>query len=140
MIVLTILIVAGAFALVRRFTERGALAKETERLAIPTVGVTKPSAEPAADQLVLPAQLQAYVESAIYARTNGYLLRWNKDIGSHVKKGELLAEIDAPEVDQETLSSQSRPTADCGAVAVGQIHSGTLDQSAQDRFRIPTGS
>ena len=58
-IVLTILMVAGAFALVRRFTERGALAKETERLAVPTVSVSKPSAEPAADQLVLPAQLQA---------------------------------------------------------------------------------
>jgi len=99
--------VAGAFALVRRFTERGALAKETERLAIPTVGVTKPSAEPAADQLVLPAQLQAYVESAIYARTNGYLLRWNKDIGSHVKKGELLAEIDTPEVDQELSQAKA---------------------------------
>src|ERR1700736_711734 len=98
-IVLAILMVAGAFALVRRITERGALAKETERLAIPTVGVIKPSAEPAADQLVLPAQLQAYVESAIYARTNGYLLRWNKDIGSQVKKGELLAQIDNPEVD-----------------------------------------
>ncbi len=107
MIVLTILIVAGAFALVRRFTERGALAKETERLAIPTVGVIKPSAEPAADQLVLPAQLQAYVESAIYARTNGYLLRWNKDIGSHVKKGELLAEIDTPEVDQELSQAKA---------------------------------
>src|SRR5947209_15945665 len=81
MIVLAILIVAGAFALVRRVTERSALAKETERLAIPTVGVIKPSAEAAADQLVLPAQLQAYVESAVYARTNGRLLRWNKDIG-----------------------------------------------------------
>jgi len=74
-IVLAILMVAGAFALARRFTERGALAKETERLATPTVAVITPSAEPAADQLVLPAQLQAYVESAIYARTNGYLLR-----------------------------------------------------------------
>jgi RND family efflux transporter MFP subunit len=106
-IVLAILIVAGAFALARRVTERGALAKETERLAIPTVGVIKPSAEPAADQLVLPAQLQAYVESAIYARTNGYLLRWNKDIGSHVKKGELLAEIDTPEVDQELSQAKA---------------------------------
>ena len=106
-IVLAILMVAGAFALVRRFTERGALAKETERLAIPTVGVIKPSAEPAADQLVLPAQLQAYVESAIYARTNGYLLRWNKDIGSQVKKGELLAEIDTPEVDQELSQAKA---------------------------------
>src|ERR1051326_4482686 len=88
LIVLTILMVAGAFALVRRVTERGALAKETERL-------------------VLPAQLQAYVESAIFARTNGYLLRWNKDIGSKVKKGELLAEIDTPEIDQELSQAKA---------------------------------
>lgn len=108
LIVLVILLVAGGFAVARRLTERGALAKETERLAIPTVGVTKPGAEPAADQLVLPAQLQPYVESAIFARTNGYLLHWNKDIGSHVKKGELLAEIDTPEVDQEL--SQAKAT------------------------------
>lgn len=106
-IVLAILMVAGAFALVRRITERGALAKETERLAIPTVSVSRPSAEPAADQLVLPAQLQAYVESAIYARTNGYLLRWTRDIGSHVKKGDLLAEIDTPEVDQELMQARA---------------------------------
>jgi RND family efflux transporter MFP subunit len=99
--------VAGAFALVRRVTERGALAKETERLAIPTVGVIKPATEPASDELVLPAQLQAYVESAIYSRTNGYLLRWNKDIGSKVKKGELLAEIDTPEVDQELSQAKA---------------------------------
>jgi RND family efflux transporter MFP subunit len=107
LIVLTVLMVAGAFALVRRVTERGALAKETERLAIPTVGVIKPATEPASDELVLPAQLQAYVESAIYSRTNGYLLRWNKDIGSKVKKGELLAEIDTPEVDQELSQAKA---------------------------------
>lgn len=107
LIVLAILLVAGGFAVVRRFTERGALAKETERLAIPTVSVIKASAEPAADQLVLPAQLQAYVEAAIYARTNGYLLRWNRDIGSHVKKGELLAEIDTPEIDQELSQAKA---------------------------------
>jgi RND family efflux transporter MFP subunit len=107
LVVLAILLVAGAFTVVRRFTERGALAKETERLAVPTVGVTKPGVEPAADQLVLPAQLQAYVESAIYARTNGYLLRWNRDIGSHVNKGELLAEIDTPEIDQELSQAKA---------------------------------
>src|SRR6478752_3746594 len=107
LLVLAILLVAGGFAIARRLTERGALAKETEKLAIPTVGVTRPSTEPAADQLVLPAQLQAYVESAIYARTNGYLLRWTRDIGSHVNKGELLAEIDAPEVDQELSQAEA---------------------------------
>jgi RND family efflux transporter MFP subunit len=107
LIVLAILLVAGGFSVVRRLTERGALAKETERLAVPTVGVTKPGIEPAADQLTLPAQLQAYVESAIYARTNGYLLHWNRDIGSHVNKGELLAEIDTPEIDQELSQAKA---------------------------------
>lgn len=107
LIVLFVLLVAGGFTIARRLTERGALAKETEGLAVPTVGVIKPSAEPAADQLVLPAQLQAYTESAIFARTNGYLLRWNKDMGSHVNKGELLAEIDAPEVDQELMQARA---------------------------------
>jgi RND family efflux transporter MFP subunit len=107
LIVLVFLLLAGGFSVARRLTERGALAKETERLAIPTVGVTTPSTDSAADQLVLPAQLQAYVESAIYARTNGYLLRWTRDIGSHVKKGELLAEIDTPEVDQELSQAEA---------------------------------
>jgi RND family efflux transporter MFP subunit len=108
LLLVAILLLAGGFMIARRFTERKALAKETERLAIPTVGVTRPATEPASDQLVLPAQLQAYVESAIFARTNGYLLRWNKDIGSHVSKGDLLAEIDAPEIDQEL--SQAKAT------------------------------
>lgn len=107
LLIVAILLLAGGFVIARRFTERNALAKETEKLAIPTVGVTKPATEPASDQLVLPAQLQAYVESAIFARTNGYLLRWNKDIGSHVSKGELLAEIDTPEIDQELLQAKA---------------------------------
>jgi RND family efflux transporter MFP subunit len=106
MLVVLVLLIAGAFALMRRLTERHALAKETESLAIPTVSVMKPGIEPTSDELVLPAQLQPYVESAIFARTNGYLLRWTRDIGSHVKKGDLLAEIDTPEVDQEL--SQAR--------------------------------
>ena len=105
-IAVLVLLVAGGFSVARRFSERHALAKETEKLAVPTVAVTRPSAEPSSDQLTLPAQLQAYVQSAIYSRTNGYLTRWTKDIGSRVNKGELLAEIDTPEVDQEL--SQAR--------------------------------
>lgn len=106
--VLVVLLLAGGFSVARRLTERRALAKETEKLALPTVAVTRPGAEPASDELMLPAQLQAYTESSIYSRTSGYLLRWHKDIGSHVNKGELLAEIDTPEVDQEL--SQARAT------------------------------
>lgn len=104
---LLVLVLAGAFAVARRFTERHALAKETEKLATPTVGVTLPSTEPANEELTLPAQLQAYVESSIYSRTNGYLLRWYKDIGSKVNKGELLAEIDTPEIDQELSQAKA---------------------------------
>lgn len=106
-LVVLVLLIAGAFALMRRLTERHALAKETESLAVPTVSVTTPGIEPTTDALVLPAQLQPYVESAIYARTNGYLLRWTRDIGSHVNKGDLLAEIDTPEIDQELSQAKA---------------------------------
>ena len=106
-VALLALLVAGGFAVARRFTERRALARETETLAVPTVSVIQASAEPAQEELVLPAQLQAYVESSIYSRTNGYVLHWYKDIGSHVKKGELLAEIDTPEVDQELSQAKA---------------------------------
>lgn len=83
-----------------------ALAKETEIDAVPNVSVVHPTAEAPDEELVLPASLQAYEESPIYARTSGYLLHWYKDIGSRVNKGDLLADIDTPEVDQEL--SQAR--------------------------------
>jgi RND family efflux transporter MFP subunit len=108
LVLLLLLVVAGAVTLGRRFSERRALAAETEKLAQTTVATVKPSTEPASDELVLPAQLQAYVDAPIYSRTNGYLLRWYKDIGAHVKKGDLLADIDTPEVDQEL--SQTKAT------------------------------
>jgi membrane fusion protein, multidrug efflux system len=106
-IVLLLLVVLGGFSIARRFSDHRALARETEALAIPTVSVMKPASEPAQEELTLPAQLQAYVESSIYSRTNGYLKRWYKDIGSHVRKGELLAEIDTPEIDQELMQAKA---------------------------------
>jgi len=88
-------------------THDRALAKETERETVPTVAVVKPLAEKPDEDLVLPGSLQAYEESPIYARTSGYLVRWYKDIGSRVEKGELLAKIDTPEVDQELNQSRA---------------------------------
>jgi membrane fusion protein, multidrug efflux system len=107
LLLLLLLLAAGGFSVARRFSEHRALITETEKLAVPSVSVIHPSAEPAHEELTLPAQLQAYVESSIYARTNGYLVRWYKDIGSHVRKGELLAEIDTPEVDQELSQAKA---------------------------------
>jgi len=105
-VLLLLLILAGGFTLLDHVSHDRALAKETERETVPTVAVVYPQAEKPDEDLVLPGSLQAYEESPIYARTNGYLVRWYKDIGSHVTKGELLATIDTPEVDQEL--SQTR--------------------------------
>ena len=96
-----LLVIAGAFTLLQRRSQYQALAKETETLAIPTVAVIHPTTESQQEDFVLPGTMQAYVESPIYARTNGYLKKWYHDIGSRVQKGELLADIDAPEVDQQ---------------------------------------
>src|SRR6266481_2977590 len=100
------LVVVGAVTLFQRRAQYQALAKETETLAIPTVAVIHPMTESAQEDLVLPGTMQAYVESPIYARTNGYLKKWYRDIGSRVRQGELLADIDTPEVDQQL--SQAR--------------------------------
>ena len=105
---LLVLITAGIVTFLHRDSEANALARETEAVSVPTVAVVQPQAEPGNDELVLPGNLQAFEESPIFARTNGYLLRWYKDIGSKVQKGELLAAIDTPEVDQEL--SQARAT------------------------------
>src|ERR1700688_2856898 len=101
-----VLVIVGIFTLLQRREQYNALAKETEKLAVPTVAVIHPTVEPAQEDLVLPSTLQAYVESPIYARTSGYLKKWYHDIGSRVQKGELLADIDTPEVDQQL--SQAR--------------------------------
>jgi membrane fusion protein, multidrug efflux system len=107
-VLLFVLILAGAATMLSRMTHDRALAKETELETIPTVAVVYPQKEKADEELILPGSLLAFVESPIYARTNGYLIRWYKDIGSHVSKGELLANIDTPEVDQEL--NQARAT------------------------------
>ena len=105
-LVILVLALSGGLSVLSRMRDAQALAKETDIDSVATVAVVHPVAEEPDEELVLPASLQAYEESPIYARTNGYLLRWYKDIGSRVAKGELLAEIDTPEVDQEL--SQAR--------------------------------
>jgi RND family efflux transporter MFP subunit len=104
--VVIVLVIAGAFTLLQRRSQYQALANETEKLAVPIVSVIHPIAESGQEDLVLPSTLQAYVESPIYARTTGYVKKWYHDIGSRVQQGELLADIDTPEVDQQL--SQAR--------------------------------
>jgi RND family efflux transporter MFP subunit len=105
-VIVIVLVILGAVTLFQRRAQYQALAKETETLAIPTVAVIHASVQSTQEDLVLPGAMQAYVESPIYARTNGYLKKWYHDIGSRVRQGELLADIDTPEVDQQL--SQAR--------------------------------
>lgn len=100
-VLVLLLLVAGGLTFWSQVSRGHALAKETELETVPTVAVVNPQSEKPDEDLVLPGSLQAYEESPIYARTSGYLVRWYKDIGSRVAKGELLAKIDTPEVDQE---------------------------------------
>ena len=106
-LVVLLLVIGGLIAMMIRIRDTRVLAEETQRESIPTVAVVHPTAEKPTEELILPGTLQAYEESPIYARTNGYLLRWYKDIGSHVTKGELLADIDTPEVDQELMQARA---------------------------------
>lgn len=84
-----------------------ALVKATQDSAVPRVAVAHPQPVSAAQEIVLPGNAQAFVDSPIYARTNGYLKKWYVDIGEHVKAGQLLAEIDSPEVDQQLAQARA---------------------------------
>ncbi len=116
------------YSLANKRNSSRALADQTAKASVPIVAVIHATPVNADSGLVLPGALQAYVESPIYARTNGYLKKWYKDIGSKVDKGELLAEIDTPEIDQQL--SQAR--ADLGTAQANVDLSKTTAARYQD--------
>ena len=122
--VVLLLVILGGFVLVQRRSEYRTLAKETETLAIQTVGVIHPSPELGQEDLVLPGTMEAFVEAPIHARTNGYLKKWYHDIGSRVDKGELLADIDTPEVDQQLWQARADLTTAQANAHLSEITSG----------------
>jgi RND family efflux transporter MFP subunit len=103
-------IVAVALAvwgIASRIHARNDLRKATVADAVLTVVTAKPELSGAGSELVLPGIVQAFTESPIYARTNGYLKSWSHDIGSRVHRGDLLADIDTPEVDRELAQAEA---------------------------------
>ena len=112
----TVLVAAAALALLAlviysgihsRAVAEARLEQRTEQAAIPTVDVIFPREGAPTQEIVLPGNTQAFSDSPIYARTSGYLKRWYFDIGAHVQKGQLLAEIETPEVDQQLLQARA---------------------------------
>jgi RND family efflux transporter MFP subunit len=104
-IALSVVVIALAVVIVLGIASRAAaernLEERTEAAAIPTVNIVYPSAAPLTPEISLPGNTQAYIDTPIYARTSGYLKHWYFDIGAHVRKGQLMATIETPELDQQ---------------------------------------
>jgi len=103
------LAVAGILVsgILRRVRARAAVTAETAAMAVPVVNVVTPQRTAPSHEIVLPGNVEPYMTAPIYSRTSGYVKKWYVDIGARVKKGQLLAEIDTPEVDQQLQQSRS---------------------------------
>ncbi|HSY66616.1 MAG TPA: efflux RND transporter periplasmic adaptor subunit [Terriglobales bacterium] len=102
--VLALMIYSGIHS---RAVAESRLTQRTQEAAIPTVAVVFPQEGAPTQEIILPGNTQAFSDAPIYARTSGYLKRWYFDIGAHVQKGQLLAEIETPEVDQQLLQARA---------------------------------
>jgi RND family efflux transporter MFP subunit len=110
-LVLAIAVIAVAALLMSgiwsRVKARNTLNTETAQAAVPAVSVVSPKQTAPTDEIILPGNVQPFITSPIYSRTNGYLKKWYFDIGAHVKQGQLLALIETPEVDQQLQQARS---------------------------------
>lgn len=100
-------VVIGVLGVLRRVHASSKLANYTSATAAPPVALELPTVESTAQEIVLPGNMQAYTLAPIYARTTGYVKAWYHDIGSHVRKGELLAVIETPELDQQLSQAKA---------------------------------
>src|ERR1700676_2104249 len=107
LILLVVALCLAVWGEVSRVRARASLGREAAEAAIPTVITVTPNRTPLGEELVLPGIVQAYTEAPIYARTNGYLKAWRTDIGTQVTKGQLLGEIDSPEVDRQLSQAEA---------------------------------
>jgi len=98
------LLVSGIHSRMKSSTE---LRSSTDQMAVPFVSVVLPKRSAPAQEIILPGNVQPYISSPIYARTDGYLKKWYFDIGARVKAGDLLAEIQTPEVDQQLVQARA---------------------------------
>jgi RND family efflux transporter MFP subunit len=106
-LVVVLLVGGTAWRLVGRSRAMAALAEETNELATTTVSVVTPARGTSQEEIALPGTIQAYVDAPIYARTSGYLRRRIGELGMKVRAGQLLAEIDAPELEQQLQQAQA---------------------------------
>jgi RND family efflux transporter MFP subunit len=126
-LILVVAIVVAVVGIVHRKHSNTQLAKYTEATAAPTVLLNQPAMEQNAREVVLPGNIQAFTQAPIYARTTGYVKVWYHDIGTHVRKGELLAVIETPELDQQLAAAKAD-------LATAQSNA-TLAKTTADRYK-----
>ncbi len=100
-VLLIVAVLVGVIGILSRIHVRAALRTQTDSMAVPDVSVIAVQSGAPMREIVLPGTIQAYQDAPIYARTSGYVTSWSHDIGSHVRKGELLAVIATPELDRQ---------------------------------------
>jgi RND family efflux transporter MFP subunit len=113
---------AAAWGILSRLDAETALARVTDDAALPTVATVVAQAGPAEEEVVLPGTVQAEYDTSIYARTSGYVKRWYVDIGARVRAGDILAEIDSPEVDQQLAQARAQLVQMQAALAQSQAN------------------
>ncbi len=108
-LLLLVLVIAAVVAsgIIPRLRARQVLGQQTDFAAEPSVTVVHPQRGAPSEEVILPGNIQAFIDAPLYARTNGYLKHWYFDIGAHVKQGQLLAEIESPEVDQQLQQARA---------------------------------
>jgi RND family efflux transporter MFP subunit len=122
-------VIAGLLAsgIRSRVKDSAALSAVTDQMAVPSVSIALPKRAAPVQEIVLPGNIQPFISSPIYARTDGYLQKWYFDIGAHVKAGQLLAVIQTPEVDQQLAQARA-------ALATAQANL-ELAQVTRDRYQ-----
>ncbi len=133
-LLMIVTVVVAVTGIVPRVRARTRLKDETDALAAPYVVANPPKQGKTAQEIILPANIYAYSDASLYARTDGYLSKWYFDIGAHVREGQLLAVISSPEVDKQLLQARADlATADANA-GLAKINStryqGLLTQNA----------
>lgn len=145
-IVLLVLALVLGYAIVTglhsRVQAESALTRETQAASVPTVAVVLPKTIGGGEEVVLPGNVQAFIDTPLWARASGYLKAWYTDIGAHVKQGQLLAIIEAPEVDQQLQQAREQLNTDQANLKLAQLtadrYKGLLQQDSIARQDVDT--